>query len=150
MEGFSHGKTAFLAAIDQGGIRSFGFVQLAAKNLKSSKIPALFLKIDIARAFDTVLTHMSFGACWREWISLIFADSSWKILLDGRPGERIFHARGLRQGGPLSPMLFVLVMEVFNCFVFKAGELIVLSPLRCRGMVGRLKKYIYNRSSTRL
>lgn len=98
MEGFSHGKTAFLAAIDQGGIRSFGFVQLAAKNLKSSKIPALFLKIDIARAFDTVLTHMSFGACWREWISLIFADSSWKILLDGRPGERIFHARGLRQG----------------------------------------------------
>lgn len=33
---------------------NFWFVQLAAKNLKASKISALFFKIYIARAFDTV------------------------------------------------------------------------------------------------
>jgi hypothetical protein len=40
--------------------------------------------------------------------------SSTKILINGQPGRRICHARGLHQGDPLSPMLFVLVMEVLN------------------------------------
>ena len=82
----------------------------------------VLLKIDIAKAFDTVswtfllevLQHMGFGRRWRNWLSIILSSASTKIMLNGHAGRRICHARGLRQGDPLSPMLFVLVMEVIN------------------------------------
>jgi hypothetical protein len=45
-----------------------------------------------------------------------------RVQLNGVQGERICHARGLRQGDPLSPMLFVLVMEILNILFHKADS----------------------------
>lgn len=78
--------------------------------------------MDITKAFDLVawvfllevLQHMGFSPRWRDWISIILSTTSTGILLNGRPGRRVCHDQGLRQGGPLSPMLFVFVMEVLN------------------------------------
>jgi len=56
---------------------------------------------------------------------------SMKVILNGTPGRRICHARGLRQGDPLSSLLFVLVMEVLNALLKLAddkGLLITLHP----------------------
>jgi hypothetical protein len=50
-----------------------------------------------------VLRHMGFGQCWTNWISTILSTASTKILLNGQLGRRIYHARGLCQGDPLSP-----------------------------------------------
>jgi hypothetical protein len=52
-----------------------------------------------------------------------------KVLVNGCLGRRICHARGLRQGDPLSPLLFVLVMEVLNAMVYEADQQWLLSPL---------------------
>ena len=64
---------------------------------------------------------MGFSHRWIDWISLLLSSASTKIILNGMPGRRICHARGLRQGDPLSPLLFVLVMEALNA-MFKAAD----------------------------
>ncbi|WVZ83087.1 hypothetical protein U9M48_030267 [Paspalum notatum var. saurae] len=51
------------------------------------------------------------------------------VLVNGQPGPPISHLRGLRQGDPLSPMLFILVMDVLNSLVCKACEENLLLPI---------------------
>ena len=100
--------------------------------------PSMLLKVDLAKAFDTVswpfcllevLEHLGFPARWRDWISAILSSSTTKVLVNGRPGKRIYHARGLRQGDLLSPLLFVLVMEVLNALLREADRRHQLAPL---------------------
>ena len=66
---------------------------------------------------------------WRGWISLLLSTASTRILLNGQPGAPIDHTRGLRLGDPLSPMLFVIVMDVLNRLFVKAQQDNVLQPI---------------------
>jgi len=93
--------------------------------------------VDIAKAFDTVdwrfllslLQHIGFSRRWCDWISLILSSASTKVILNGSPGRRICHVRGLWQGDPLSPLLFVLVMEGLNALLRVAESRRLLTPL---------------------
>jgi hypothetical protein len=101
------------------------------------KTVLLFLKLDFAKAFYSVLwdyllevLHMfGFGHCWRRAISLLLSTASSRILLNGEPGPPIFHQRGLRQGDPLAPMMFILALEPLQRLLKKATESGLLSPL---------------------
>jgi hypothetical protein len=100
----------------------------------------LFLKLDIAKAFDSVhwsyvlevLGGFGFGQRWRDLVSFLLATSTSKVLLNGTPGRMLRHRRGLRQGDPLSPLLFILMMEPLQKFLQKATEVGLLSPLGLR------------------
>jgi len=59
----------------------------------------------------------------------MFSTASTKILVNGSPGTRIYHAHGLRQGDPLSPMLFVLVMETLNALISAAESYNLLKTI---------------------
>ena len=128
---------------------NFVLVQQTAKFLHQQKQPRILLKLDMSKAFDFVswpflleiLEKRGFGPRCRNLISGLLASSSTRVLLNGIPGETLFHRRGLRQGGPLSPMLFILVMDVFNSIVKKANDEGLLQPLAARNIHHRVSLY---------
>lgn len=91
-----------------------------------------------------VLRKLGFGKIWCDIISGLLRTSSTQILLNGLPGACIFHDRGLRQGDPLSPMLFILVMDVLNRLIMRALAEGLLQPLSSRSMQYRLSLYAYD------
>jgi hypothetical protein len=72
---------------------------------------------------------MGFGSIWRKIISGLLLTSSTIVFMNGIPGETIQHKRGLRQGDHLSPMLFILTMDVLGFLIVKAENEGLLQPL---------------------
>jgi hypothetical protein len=96
------------------------------------------LKLDISKAFDTVgwpflldtLRALGFSSTWRRWVASLLSTASSRILLNGKPGAPIKHRRGVRQGDSLSPMLFILAMEVLARLFSTTMEQGIIRPLQ--------------------
>ncbi|GJS07102.1 RNA-directed DNA polymerase, eukaryota, partial [Tanacetum coccineum] len=86
---------------------------------KRMKKQAMFFKVDFAKAYDSVrwdylidvLEAFGFGSVWCNWIRGILYSSKASILVNGSPTKEFSCYRGLKQGDPLAPYLFILVME---------------------------------------
>ncbi|GJY02450.1 RNA-directed DNA polymerase, eukaryota [Tanacetum coccineum] len=86
---------------------------------KSMKKQTMFFKVDFAKAYDSVrwdylidvLEAFGFGSVWCNWIWGILYSSKASILVNGSPTKEFSCYRGLKQGDPLAPYLFILVME---------------------------------------
>jgi hypothetical protein len=75
---------------------------------KQARIPSVILKLDFAKAFDTVehaailkvFESWGFDSRWMQWLSMIMSSGTSEILLNGVPGKKIPMQTWSPPGGP--------------------------------------------------
>jgi mannosylglycoprotein endo-beta-mannosidase len=128
---------------------NFQLVHCTARKLHALKRDSILLKLDITKAFDTmdwaflleVLTKLGFGQRWIAMVCGFLGMASTLVVVNAAPGGLIFNCRGLRQGDPLSPLLFDTVMETLQLMLERAAELGLLTELAAMGIRHRTSMY---------
>ncbi len=69
------------------------------------------------------LTKFRFGPNFCGWVSLFYNNVFSRIICNGKLLEHVFLGRGVRQGCPLSPLLYVLVSEVLSTQIRNCKEI---------------------------
>ena len=107
-------------------------------NSKRGRGGLMAVKIDMEKALDrmewsfllAILTKLGFHPTWINWIRICITSSSFSVLLNGSPYGFFTPERGLRQGDPLSPFLFILGSKVLSRLLIRQESHGFLSGIR--------------------
>jgi len=88
------------------------------------------LKVDYEKAYDSVrwnflfdmIQRLGFHNKWITWVRGCLKSSTVSVLINGSPTEEFKPSRGLRQGDPLAPFLFLLVAKGLAGLVRQASK----------------------------
>jgi hypothetical protein len=91
----------------------------------------MVFKVDFEKAYDSVdwgfleymLSRFEFCDKWIDWMRACVFAGSMSILVNGSPTREINIQKGLKQGDPLAPFLFLLVAEGLGGVMRKAVDL---------------------------
>lgn len=102
------------------------------------KKKAFTFKIDFEKAFDSlswefldsIMQQMEFGAKWRLWINGCLSSAKVSVLVNGSATKEFGMERGVRQGDPLSPFLFIIAAEGLHIAMKEAEEKSIFKGLQ--------------------
>jgi hypothetical protein len=111
-------------------------------SLKSTSTPGMILKLDLSKDFDKLswqymkelLLAFGFNKDWVSWIMNLISSTFFSILVNGVPSQPISPSRGIRQGDPLSPFLFVIMAEGLGRYIMASIQNGSLQGLPLHGL----------------
>jgi hypothetical protein len=111
-------------------------------SLQKTKTPGMLLKLDLSKAFDKIswnfmqemLLAFGFDQSWVNWIMNLTSTAFFSLLINGVPSRPFSPSRGIRQGDPLSPFLFIIIAEGLSRSIHAAVENNLLTGLPLHGI----------------
>ncbi|GKB55422.1 putative RNA-directed DNA polymerase, eukaryota, reverse transcriptase zinc-binding domain protein [Tanacetum coccineum] len=94
-------------------------------------------------AFITLLPKFGFGEKWRNQIQACLQFARTSILVNESPTSEFSIKRGLRQGDPLSPFLFILIMEGLHIAIKDVNHLNLIKGVSVGNPGIRLSHFFY-------
>jgi hypothetical protein len=114
---------------------------------QEEKKKALILKLDLQKAYDCinwdylrmVLIQVGFGIHMTNWILACVNLTSFAVLVNGKSMDFLRSGQSLRQGCPLSPLLFILVMEILSLLLKQSQRQGIINGIK----VARITKILH-------
>jgi len=119
------------------------------EEMKRRKTIYVFFKVDYEKAYDLVIwdficymiDRLGFRGKWIRWVRACLESSSMLVLVNGSPTQDFKPRKGLRQGDPLAPFLFLIVAEGLVGVVRKAIEKLESLEIRDRSVKVNMLQY---------
>ena len=110
-------QAAFLKG--RGLLDSVVVANEVVEEVRRKKGRCIIVKPDFEKSYDSVnwdfliymLKRLGFCSKWKKWIRAYLESPSISILVNGSPTDQFVPSKGLGQGDPLAPFLFLIVAE---------------------------------------
>jgi hypothetical protein len=95
------------------------FAHEVINSLKITKYLGILINLEMSKSFNKlswkyihqVLLAFGFSQRWIKWILSLTSSTFFLILINGSPSATFFPTQGIKQGDPLSPFLFIFMVE---------------------------------------
>ncbi|XP_068486340.1 uncharacterized protein [Phaseolus vulgaris] len=129
-------QSAFIR--ERGLLDSVVMANEVLEEIKRKRKSGVCFKVDFEKAYDSVrwnflfdmLHRLGFHEKWILWVKGCLVSSSVSVLVNGSPIEEFKPSRGLRQGDPMAPFLFLVVAEGLAGLVRQALRTEVLRGIK--------------------
>ncbi|CAM8968303.1 unnamed protein product [Rhodiola kirilowii] len=139
----SHSQSAFIGGrVITDNILVAHEVLHFIKGASKQKTGFMSMKLDMSKAYDRIewkflekiMLAMGFATDWVKRIMRCVSSVEYRVKINDRVSEKIIPSRGLRQGDPISPYLFLICAEWLTYAIKRYQELGYMRGVRiCRG-----------------